>query len=182
MEIEKRYIVDKLPKELINTLSLSLMTTWISNIDSDSFIRFRYNETKNIAHIAIKSGSGLTRTEIEPEDLDFDQIKPLVKSLTPVYCTVGNAIYKRTKFDLKYMYTSTKNYPIWILEVEFDSEYEANSFNIHDIIKSSDIVEVTDDETYNFNYMYKNVAKLSDRKLAITDYNKLLKEYILNDN
>lgn len=137
LEIERKFLLSKYPQSLFETGELQPISeqfidqTYVA-ISTDEELRVRKiinaaDDAHTYTH-TFKQGTGLVRKEIEyeiSEELYYQlihqlQLKPLCKKRITARWTVNNIIVEIDIYeDLSFI----------VLEVEFDSEQEANSFN-----------------------------------------------------
>lgn len=140
MEIERKWLVDKLP-DLLNVKSYEIIQGYISISDNGDEVRLR--KKGDLYFQTVKSRGGLVRSEVEIEltKEQFDLLWPTTEGRRIVktrYAIAYNSLiieldsYKENLEGLK------------VVEVEFNTIKEAKVFNVPTWFG----IEVTEDEAY----------------------------------
>ncbi|MEX2017511.1 MAG: CYTH domain-containing protein [Candidatus Pacearchaeota archaeon] len=145
MEIERKFLVNKIPDNLENCDKMNFVQRYIDIGKEDHELRVRARVHKGLEDyfLTIKSGSGLARAEIEVEI-------PLQVYNSLFYLTKGHRIFK-TRYFIDYdnrkieldVYAGNLE-GLKVAEVEFSSKQEAERF----VPPSWFGREVTEDKRY----------------------------------
>ncbi len=141
MEIERKFLVAKLPPELDSVVGISIRQGYVAIADSDFELRFRQKD--DFYYQTIKQGSGLVRQEYEIE-LTSDQFN----SLWPL--TANSRIQKvRYNLPLGNLICELDIFGepltgLQLVEVEFDTLEQSSAFVPPDWFGN----EVTEDRRY----------------------------------
>lgn len=162
MEIERRWVCYCLPSIFTGSETAKhKVEAWAVNFykNSKGYVRVRHmwGDWFDNYELTIKVGFGLSRQEYSWEmdeeeykafindiKLDFPNLKPIVFDY---YCVeVGDHI-----FELKYINGK------YIMEVEFENESDADSFDLSKYMDTVGVIEVTKDSKYNFISLYSDI-------------------------
>ena len=124
MEIEKKYLIHKLPEDLV-VIKRSNISQYYILLEGKAEARVRLKETSGVVkhYLTIKAGEGFVRTEVELE-IQEKQFNELAKSTTRA--VVKQRLVTPEGFEID-VYEGALNGLITV-EKEFASEEEAASF------------------------------------------------------
>ena len=124
MEIEKKYLINKLPEDLV-VLERSNIAQYYILLEGKAEARVRRKETSgNVKHyLTIKAGEGLVRTEVELK-ITEGQFNELARSTTRA--VVKQRLVTPEGFEIDVYEGSLKG--LITVEKEFPSEEEAANF------------------------------------------------------
>lgn len=153
-EIEKKYIVEKIPDDLNFKDVKTIHQTYLAIGNEEVRVRKTVYEDKEEYAMTIKKGKGLVRLEKEfPIEKDtYIQILP--KDSTALIKTRKTVIIQNEKFDLDIYHNSRVNGLITI-EIEFESEEEARAFVKPDWFGEN----VTEDKSYKNQSLWKSIQQ-----------------------
>lgn len=156
LEIEKKFLLKPFNiKNLLNKYNLKYKKINISQyyiIDKNSFRVRKYGKKY---FLTVKKGEGLVREEFEKEisKKEFEQILKNHKNILSLYknryiVKIDNFIYE---FDI--FKKDLKN--LFLLEVEFKSEKEAENFKIDKLFENFILKDVTEDKRFTNFFLAK---------------------------
>jgi CYTH domain-containing protein len=157
MEIERKFAAkrdERFFDDIFGTVDLISIEQFYTEISDEREVRYRMTPTSVTK--TIKTGSGLSREEIET-DCDSDEYMEQQANIVGNYIEKERVIVDRNGHRISIDQYSRPPMHGWsIIEVEFDTEEEALEFTLPgDLLDAFDeIVEVTDDKRYK----NKNIA------------------------
>ena len=124
MEIERKYIVNDIPEDLVNHLSHRISQGYIISSD-DAEVRIRMKGAQFTQ--SVKRGAGVVREEVEIEltEAQFNTLWPLTLGRR-VEKTRHNIPYQNHMIELDIYSAGLEG--LVTAEVEFDSEAESDAF------------------------------------------------------
>lgn len=156
-EIEKKFLVEKLPSDLKIESSKEIHQTYLAIGNEEIRVR-KITKGEEVSYtMTIKKGSGLTR-----EEMEFEISKETYEQLLlggqrePLIKTRNKVIVGKSVFDLD-IYKNSAIENLKTIEIEFDSEKEANSFVALNWFK----VDVTNDKNYKNQFLWKEIQSKS---------------------
>lgn len=141
IEIERKFLVDHLPCSLASLTGAAIRQGYLIAVDGGVELRIRQKGARFFQ--TIKSGEGLSRTEIEIElsQDQFQQLWPYTEgrrvSKTRYALPIGNLTAELDRFDSNLA-------GLLLVEVEFSSVYASRQFAPPDWFGA----DVTDDRRY----------------------------------
>lgn len=174
IEIEKKFLIDikKVPTNFFTDyVPLILVQTYlVSDNSSEKRVRMTYDPTTKSTTFtrttkSKKTGNGLIRQEYEEEIDQTTYNKAITEQMAPNTHQIKKLRYRISNLKYEIDIYQEELSSLAILEIEFDSEQEANSFNARDL--DWIIKEVTDDKSFsNAELAKKVVSKNKNRNFS----------------